>query len=126
PFLIRQICSFIHNDFSKERPVNVSKYYYRENKETFNRRLVDYIDLIIQVLKNWYPAEHNLLEQIALNKNLTDSTENDLMIEHLFGYNLVTKENGKVYIKVDLIAQYLEERTKVVKIPNSYSEKWYE
>jgi len=124
PFLIRQICSFIHNDISKTRPINVSKYYYREKKEIFNKRLIDYIDLIIQVLKNWYPAEHQILEQIALNNVINSTTENDLIIQHLLGYNLIAKENDRIYIKVDVISQYLEEKSKIIKSPNSISEKW--
>lgn len=124
PFLIRQICSFIHSDLSKERPINASKYYYKEKRDDFNRRLIDYIDLIIQVLKNWYPEEHHLLEKIALEENLSDYIENDLMLEHLLGYNLVTKDNGKIYIKVDVISKYLEQKAKIVKSPHSISEKW--
>ena len=37
PFLIRQICSRIHQETSTKRPIKVSKLYYKENLNNFNK-----------------------------------------------------------------------------------------
>lgn len=120
PFLIRQVCSFIHNDISNNRPIRASKYYYKSKKEIFDKRLIDYIDLIIQVLKNWYPEEHILLEKLALGNSTLDSDKNveqDILIQHLFGYNLITKDNQNYYIKINAVKSYLKNKSKLI-LPN--------
>lgn len=127
PFLIRQVCSFLHNDLSKDRPIKASKYYYKSKKEIFDKNLIDYVDLIIQVLKNWYPEEHNLLEKFALGESTVKSNNNanqDLILQHLFGYNLIEKENGQYFIKIEVVKEYLSQKSKLILPTVSLPDKW--
>ena len=127
PFLIRQICSLIHNQLSEERPIKVTKYYYQENKEKFDRALIDYLDLIIQVLNNWYPEEYKLLELLAIN----DKTEfnnrvkkSDQLINHLIGYNLIEKSESDYFIRIKAVQEYLKSNSELLKSVHSKEEKW--
>lgn len=127
PFLIRQVCSKIHQDLTKNRPTSVSKYYYQENKELFERHLNDYIELIIEVLRRWYPKEYNLIELLAIED--FDSFEKEInksekLIEHLLGYNIIEKSNGKYYIRISSVKKYLVENTNIKKSVSKIEDKW--
>lgn len=127
PFLIRQVCSFIHNDLTDTRPVKVSKYYYKSKKELFDKKLIDYVDLIIQVLKNWYPAEQDLLEKMAIGGfNSFDKSvaSQEILFQHLLGYNLITKESDKYFIKIEIVKNYLCNKTKIISPTISITDKW--
>ncbi|MFD0861813.1 hypothetical protein ACFQ1M_06310 [Sungkyunkwania multivorans] len=124
PFLIRQVCSFMHNDLTKSRPTRATKFYYKSKKKIFDKRLVDYIDLIIQVLKNWYPEEYELLEHFALGKANLKTSESDIITEHLIGYNLLEKDNDNYFIKIDIIRDYIKNKTQKVPADISTSDKW--
>lgn len=127
PFLIRQVCSKIHQDVTKNRPAPVSKYYYQENKENFERHLNDYIELIIEVLRRWYPKEYNLIELLAIEdfesfeKELNKS---DKLIEHLLGYNIIEKSGDKYYIRIAAVKKYLNENTRITKSVSKIEDKW--
>lgn len=127
PFLIRQVCSKIHQDITKNRPAPVSKYYYQENKENFERHLNDYIELIIEVLRRWYPKEYKLIELLAIEdfesfeKELNKS---DKLIEHLLGYNIIEKSGDKYYIRITAVKKYLNENTRITKSVSKIEDKW--
>ncbi len=124
PFLIRQVCSFMHNDLTKSRPTRATKFYYKSKKDVFDKRLVDYIDLIIQVLKNWYPEEYELLEHFALGKSNLNTSKSDIITEHLIGYNLLTKDDGNYYIKIDIIRDYIKDKTQKIPEDITTTDKW--
>ncbi|WP_091266643.1 hypothetical protein [Gillisia sp. Hel1_33_143] len=127
PFLIRQICSMIHNDTPDERPIKVTNYYYQENKEKFDRALIDYIDLIVQVLNNWYPEEYKLLELLAIDdkskfKEIVNNS--DKIINHLIGYNLIEKTENDYFIRIKAVQDYLKANSEILKSVHSKEEKW--
>jgi hypothetical protein len=127
PFLIRQVCSFIHNDLTKDRPYKASKYYYKSKKDFFDKRLIDYVDLIIQVLKNWYPEEHSLLEKFAIEERTSlnlNTVSQDLLIQHLYGYNLIAKDGQNYFIKIEVVKNYLKNITKIISPTISIIDKW--
>lgn len=127
PFLIRQVCSRIHHETSKNRPIKVAKYYYKEQRENFERYLNDYVGLIIEVLRRWYPAEYNLVELLAIDDYPSFEAEiskSEKLIEHLIGYNIVEKTNSKYHIRIAAIRRYIRENTKVTKALTKIEDKW--
>lgn len=129
PFLIRQVCSRIHNITPKERPVRFSKYTYREYKDTFDASLRDYVDLIVHVLRRWYPREYQLLEMLAINdkqqfKELTKSAP--ITTQHLIGYNLVEKSDAEYYIKIKAVNDFVAESTNLIRTVEALENKWSE
>lgn len=129
PFLIRQVCSRIHNITPKERPVKFSKYIYREQKDNFDASLRDYVDLIVQVLKRWYPREYKLLEMLAIdNKEEFNKLAKSapIMTQHLLGYNLVEKSKNEYYIKIKAVADFVAENCNLVRTVEQLEDKWQE
>ena len=128
PFLIRQVCSKIHQELPNQRPFKVSKLFYKEKIGDFNKYLSDYVELIIDVLKNWYPNEYNLLESLVIgnfeefNKLCTIS---DKPIIHLLGYNLIEKsDSNKYHIKINAVNDYILQNTKLIKKLSKVEDKW--
>lgn len=128
PFLIRQICSRIHQETSTKRPIKVSKLYYKENINNFNKYLSDYVELIVGVLKNWYPHEFELLEHLVLENYIEFekmSSISDKTINHLIGYNLIEKSSNDVYhVKINAVKDYIKENTKIIQSINKIEDKW--
>ncbi|MFD2518218.1 hypothetical protein [Salinimicrobium flavum] len=128
PFLIRQVCSKIHRETTSKRPAKVTKFYYREQKENFDRHLSDYVELIVDVLKNWYPQEFELLEHLVLG-NLKEfekiSSISDKTINHLLGYNLIEKSDNDVYhVKINAVKNYILDQTKIQHSYAKIEDKW--
>ncbi|RPD44481.1 ATP-binding protein [Paracnuella aquatica] len=127
PFLIRQVCSKMHQQLSKNRPVQVSRYMYKENKELYDIHLRDYIELMIGILQKWYPSEYELIELLAIEdlKTFEERVSGfDKMVEHLIGYNLIEKSDTRYHIKIEAIKKYLLEKTKLLKVNLPIEDKW--
>ncbi|TSD63411.1 ATP-binding protein [Inquilinus sp. KBS0705] len=127
PFLIRQVCSKIHQEVTNNRPTKVSKYFYQEKKEQFNLHLNDYIELIIEVLRRWYPKEYNLIELLAIDdyENFEKQVfQNEKITEHLLGYNIIEKSDSKFYIRIIAVKNYIIQNTKVTKSLDKIEDKW--
>jgi len=127
PFLIRQVCSKIHQETTKNRPAKVSKYFYKENKEIYERHLSDYIELIIEVLRRWYPNEYNLIELLAIDDMENFEKEikkSEKVIEHLLGYNIIEKSNSSYHIRIESVKKYIVENTKMTKSVSKIEDKW--
>jgi hypothetical protein len=129
PFLIRQVCSRIHNITSKERPIKISKYQYKEQKNNFDSSLRDYVELIVHVLQKWYPQEYKLLEMLSIEnrhefKQLAKATP--LLIQHLIGYNLVESSDNENYIKIKAVSDYVADNSKLIRTVEKLEDKWQE
>ncbi|WP_367770994.1 ATP-binding protein [Flavobacterium sp. WC2421] len=115
PFLIRQLCSKIHQSLSKQRPLKVTKLYYKEKIQDFNKGLIDYVEVIVDVLKKWYPNEYELLEALVLDnrekfEEITSFSEQPII--HLLGYNLIEKsDTNKYHIKINAVRDYVIEKS---------------
>jgi len=128
PFLIRQVCSKIHQELPNKRPISVSKLFYKEKIAEFNSYLTDYVELIVDVLKTWYPSEYKLLEALVIGDHdefnkLSSISEKPII--HLLGYNLIEKSNADVYhVKINAVKKYIEENTKLVQNFSKIEDKW--
>jgi hypothetical protein len=110
PFLIRQICSAIHTESRGDRPLNVDKALYEKVKKNFQRTAIEYLEMIVQVLKEWYPDEYDMLCFLAQDdyetfKNFAQ--DNERYTKHLIGYGLIqSSENGYTF-NIEMIREYL-------------------
>jgi len=128
PFLIRQVCSKIHQETTSKRPTKVSKFYYKEQIDKLNSHLSDYVELIVDVLKNWYPQEFELLEHLVLG-NTSEfekiSSISDKTINHLLGYNLIEKSDKNIYhVKINAVKNYIQYHTKIQQNFSKIEDKW--
>ncbi|MBI9050229.1 MAG: ATP-binding protein [Anaerolineaceae bacterium] len=119
PFLIRQICSVINSMCIGDRPVRVDKQLYKKAKSEFLFRSKHYVEMIVQVLQEWYPNEYDMLvllaqNEIALFNDLAQ--DSNYYTNHLIGYGLISvSENGFAF-NIECIKDYLLQK-------HRYSEK---
>lgn len=101
PFLIRQLCSIINSKAKKSRPARVDKALYMKAKNEFDLISRDYLEMMVHVLRDWYPDEYDMLRFLAQGD--TDSfdkfaLEHTNFTRHLIGYGLIQhSENGYIF-----------------------------
>lgn len=126
PFLIRMVCSIINSLCPENRPQKVDKVIYQKAKERFNKEYGNYIEMVITVLKEFYPDEYEMLMFLAQDDvvSFNDFASHSIdYTNHLLGYNIIGKNNNYYYFKIEAIRDYLLEKTKYHKINMSNEEK---
>lgn len=129
PFLIRNFCSTINSIANKHRPVRIDKHIYELAKQEFVIHKSDYIEMILNVLKQHYTEEYEMLEFLALDDVHTFNglaNEAPEMVDHLLSYNIIDKNEGNYFFKIELIKEYLKNKNKYRKLNLTISEKWQE
>lgn len=126
PFLIRQACSVIHEHCKGDRPALVDKPLYEKVKKQFLSQASDYLDMIIQVLKDWYPDEFEMLKYLA-NKDIETFNEfaedNLTFTKHLIGYGLLQRSDNGYAFNIEAVNEYLSKKHKYERINLTESEK---
>lgn len=126
PFLIRLVCSKIHNIVTQERPARIDKAIYETAKNEFERDNSSYIEMVINVLKEYYPDEYEMLTLLSIG-DVKQFNEFALISKeytsHLIGYNILDENNGIFSFKIEAIKRYLESKNKYVKIGLTPEEK---
>ncbi len=108
PFLIRRVCSKIAQ-LNADRPVTIDRTKYIKAKTKFNLEN-NYFDMILQVLKQFYPDEYEMLKLLAYEDNETFNyflNEDYSMINHLIGYGLIRQIDNNYDFKIDAIKEYI-------------------
>ncbi|QSX39713.1 AAA-like domain-containing protein [Shewanella cyperi] len=130
PFLMRHVCSLISKEVKElERPVDIGRNSYREAKDEFIVNHSNYLEMIISVLKDYYPDEYEMLSMLA---NDDISTFNDFAdlhpsyTAHLLGYGLIRRERCGFDFNIDSIREYILDKSKYKKIGLTMEEKWSE
>lgn len=115
PFLIRQACSVIHKECKGKRPILVDKALYEKTKKKFVENLTHYLDMVIQVLKDWYPDEYDMLKYLAQEDMDTFNTfaaSNPEFTKHLIGYGLIQHSGNGYAFNIEVIKEYLSDQHK--------------
>ena len=112
PFLIRHLCSTIANLY-KERPIQINRIQYNKAVSEFNNNHSDYFDMLIDVLKQFYPDEYEML--ICLAQNDLDTfnyfaNEDYSFVKHLIGYGIIFKSDSVYDFKIDAVKDYLNKK----------------
>lgn len=126
PFLIRHVCSIINKISNFERPIRVDRYLYEKAKKIFHNEYSSYVEMILGVLKSFYPSEFDMLKYIALDDMKTFNDLAELSPEftnHLLGYKIIDKNNSHYSFKIDAIKDYLLAKHKYEKILNTPQER---
>eukprot|EP01034_Spumella_vulgaris_P042162 gene42162-52274_t len=126
PFLIRQICSDIHKACTGDRPFLVDKPLYERVKKEFAFKSVDYMAMMVQVFRDWYPDEFDVLTYLA---NDDEASFNDFAqthpdyTKHLIGYGLLQKSINGYAFGLEAIKSYISSQTKYQRINLTDDEK---
>jgi hypothetical protein len=118
PFLIRQACSFIYQRSKSSLPIRIDRAMYLRVKEEFEKtKARGYIKLILEVLTDFYPEEHTMLNLLAtgdkdfFNRLANDSPE---YVTHLVGYGIISENYSKdgYDFRIDAVQKYLQDSNK--------------
>jgi len=126
PFLIRQACSLIHQESKGERPVVVDKALYERAKKQFVSHSSHYLEMIVDVLREWYPNEYEMLKYLAqgdmesFNEFATDSS---VFTKHLIGYGLVQYSGNGYVFNIESLKEFLAHQHQYERINLSDTEK---
>lgn len=126
PFLIRQACSLIHQECKGDRPVTVDKALYEKVKKKFVSHSSHYLEMIVDVLKEWYPDEYEMLKYLAqgdmdsFNEFAADSA---VFTKHLIGYGLVQYSGNGFVFNIESLKEFLVHQHQYERINLSDSEK---
>ncbi len=125
PFLIRQMCSCIHKMAGLKRPVTIDKAIYNKAKEEFKLHSKDYLDMMLQVLNDWYPDEYEMLRFLAQDDKESFECfafDNAALTRHLIGYGLIQKGDHGYAFNLEAIADLLKTKHNNEKINLSNEE----
>lgn len=112
-FLIRHICSATNSLCKGDRPVQIDKALYEHAKNQFLLNSKQYFEMIIQVLRDWYPDEYDMLVFLATGDLKTFNEfakENNYYTNHLVGYGLINISQNGYSFKIESIKEYLLNR----------------
>lgn len=111
PFLIRQMCSCIHKMAGVNRPITVDKVVYNKAKEEFKLHSKGYLDMMLQVLSDWYPDEYEMLRFLAQGDQESFENfafDNASLTRHLIGYGLIQKGANGYAFNLEAISDLLK------------------
>ncbi len=126
PFLIRQACSVIHNEYKGERPVTVDKALYEKTKKQFIENSSHYLNMVIQVLKDWYGDEYEMLKYLAQGDTKTFlelAQDNSEFTTHLIGYGLIQHSANGYAFNIEAVKEYMSHEHKYERINLTEQEK---
>ncbi len=113
PYLIRHLCSVMNKACKRERPVFVDKTIYERAKDTFRTEYSGYIEMILNILKEFYSDEYVMLEYLSIGDH---KTFNELSLvspyytNHLLGYGIVKKYDDTFVFGIEAVRRYLADK----------------
>lgn len=129
PFLMRHVCSVINRIGSKKRPTRVDKTLYEKGKRIFLRDYENYMEMILNVLKNFFSDEYEMLTYLAHGdiQTFQEFAEiSPLYTNHLIGYGIIEELNGSFSFRIEAIRDHLLKKEKYKKLDLTQSEMWSE
>lgn len=130
PFLIRQVCSTIHEKIGISRPKEVTKIEYEKFKPDFILSKGNtYSKMVLEVLERFYPDEHHMLEILSSgdkNTFLELAEGAPEYTAHLINYGILKKSSGDYAFEVDILKTYLSSKNKYKRLNQTNSEKQQE
>jgi hypothetical protein len=126
PFLIRQFCSEVHKQCLGDRPAEVDRVLYARVMTTFRMTAIDYLAMIVSVLRDWYPDEYDMLRFLAHGDQTTFTDfarDHALYTRHLIGYGLITQSAHGFGFNIEALREYLNALHKYERLNLSDDEK---
>jgi len=110
PFLIRLACSLMFSECSENRPAIIDKSVYSKMSKSFLDNNTEYLDMMVHVLKEWYPDEYDLLVMLANDDiDYFDEFARDNLghVKHLIGYGLIQKGVNGFTFNIECLKEYI-------------------
>jgi len=129
PYLIRQICSLIHKISSSERPVEITTKTYEKAKKKFSTEYAHFFEMILGVLRSFFPDEYDLLRLLACEEEEEfdkKSASNPMLLNHLLGYGIIAHGADGYYFRINALKEYVSGKERYRKKKLSHEERWLE
>lgn len=113
PFLIRQVCSEIHELASKDRPTRVDKPLYEQATRNFKKKSGPYLSMILDVLAEQYKDEYDMLRYLASGDLAAFNSLAQIsgaFTDHLRGYGLITTSANGSSFRIECVKDFMAER----------------
>lgn len=126
PYLIRHVCSVINSLVRIERPVRIDKALYEEAVRIFLRDYSQFMEMILSVLKEYFPDEYEMLRILSRGDAITFKEYaqlSPLYTNHLLGYGFLQEVDGRYSFKTETIRVFIEARERYKKLNLSEKEK---
>ena len=126
PFLIRHVCSYIAEKY-KDRPIQIDRKKYQTCSEEFKKTQGKYFDMLLDVLKEFYSTEYEMLQYLAKGDEETFyyfADEDPSMVQHLLGYGIVKKLDDGYDFQMDVIKDYIILKDSLSIRLNTLSDRW--
>lgn len=126
PYLIRHVCSIMSNVCKFERPAFVNKTIYENAKEIFHREYSGYIEMILNILKEFYRDEYVMLQYLSIGdiKSFNEFAENSPhYTNHLLGYGIIRQYESSYVFGIEAVRRYLAEQQQYKKLDLTPSER---
>jgi len=131
PFLIRHVCKAINQlikaNKTLSKPLKVNKTIYDQSKKIFEEKYADrYYEMIIEVLKEFYQDEYQVLVYLALGdeENFKKyAFRSSSYTNHLLGYGIIEKTGDYFGFKIDSLKEYIIRSNQYQKLNMSNEEK---
>ncbi len=129
PFLIRQMCSLVNQRVSNNRPQKIDKALYQQAKVEFQIGAQEYLEMMVHVLRDWYPDEYEMLRFLAQGdmESFNDfSADHANYTRHLVGYGLIQRSVNGFSFNLESLADILRKKHKNERLHLSQEEKLQE
>lgn len=130
PFLMRHACSSISKSIEKSaRPVMIDRLIYQKGKEDFLSNNINYMEMIVGVLKDHYNDEYEMLRLLAIGETKIFNEFSEMhpyYTNHLIGYGLIKNGVSGYDFCIDAVKNYILNQSQYKKISMSIEEKWSE
>ena len=129
PLLMRQMCSYIHRNSVKQRPLHIDKITYEDMRQHFYAEesgFNQYAEMILSVLSNWYPDEYTMLEWLAVgDEELFHgmAASSSQYITHLLRYGILYGTGEKYAFKIEALQDYFSRKHKYTRLHLTNEEK---
>lgn len=125
PYLIRHVGSVLNSLCQADRPARIDKIIYEKAKRVFLRDYGHYLDMILNVLKEFFSDEYEML--LFLARGDVDTFNEfaalcSLYTNHLLGYGILEENNGNFVFRIEAIKDHLQARDKYKKIKMTQEE----
>ena len=110
PFLSRYACSYVCRK-NATRPLHVDRTLYEVGVAAFEGESGEYIEHVVDMLKELYPNEFELLKILAQEGPgaFAELAESDpRLLDHILGYGIVDKGYASYYFRIGLVKRYFE------------------
>ena len=116
PYFCRQLCSFVSLQ-NRERPLSITESHVKEVTHTYMQLFAHDYREIMDRLERDYPGERKICVRLA-EVDSPIPTENlglngpgaAMALRHLIGYQIVSIENGRVSLTMELLKNWLRSR----------------